>query len=77
MSSEHNPVLQSLRRMNNKFDTNAEQINDFNRRQINGEHPDGDEFTKLMQTQATTRTAMTAQFNLLQKPLKTVLNETK
>jgi hypothetical protein len=30
-----------------------------------------------MQTQATTKTALTAQFNLLQKPLKTVLNESK
>lgn len=76
-SPSNNPVLGSLRHLNKKFETNAEQINDFSRRQTNGENPDPEEFTKLMQTQATTKTALTAQFNLLQKPLKTVLNETK
>ncbi|EJL88967.1 hypothetical protein PMI16_02115 [Herbaspirillum sp. CF444] len=75
--SNQNPVLQNLRHLNQKFDDIGNQLNDFNRRQADGEMPDPAQFVDLLQKQSVTRTAMTAQFNLLQKPLKTVLNESK
>lgn len=75
--SNQNPVLQNLRHLNQKFDDIGNQLNDFNRRQADGEMPDPAQFVDLLQKQSVTRTAMVAQFNLLQKPLKTVLNESK
>ncbi len=75
--SNQNPVLQNLRHLNQKFDDIGNQLNDFNRRQADGEMPDPAQFVDLLQKQSVTRTAMAAQFNLLQKPLKTVLNESK
>lgn len=77
MANNSNPVLQSLRSLDRKFSDITDQVNDFQRRQSNGEQPDPDQFTKLLSKQSVTHSAMTAQFNLLQKPLKTVLNETK
>ncbi|HWW05984.1 hypothetical protein [Collimonas sp.] len=77
MSDNHNPVLQNLRHLNQKFEDIGQQINDFNRRQTDGEMPDPKAFMDLLQKQSVTHSAMTAQFSLLQKPLKTVLNETK
>ena len=77
MSSNQNPVLQSLRSLTRKFDDNNDGIADFQRRQANGEQPDPQEFTRLLEVKSVTHSAMNAQFNLLQKPLKTVLNETR
>ncbi|WP_034300948.1 hypothetical protein [Herbaspirillum sp. RV1423] len=77
MSSNHNPVLQNLRHLNQKFEEVTGKLNDFNRRQADGEMPDPNEFTALLEKQSVAKSAMSAQFNLLQKPLKTVLNETK
>ncbi|MBB5391342.1 MULTISPECIES: hypothetical protein [unclassified Herbaspirillum] len=77
MSDNQNPYLQNLRQLNNRFESTAEQISDFNRRQADGEHPDPSEFMDLLSKQSVTRTAMSAQFGLMQKPLKTVLNETR
>lgn len=77
MSANYNPVLQNLRHLTQKFDSLGDQMSDFSRRQADGEMPDPEQFMALMQKQSVTHTAMTAQFNLLQKPLKTVLNESK
>ncbi|GGZ01561.1 hypothetical protein ACFFTM_08845 [Pseudoduganella plicata] len=77
MSSNQNPVLQSLRSLTRKFDDSTDGIADFQRRQTNGEQPDPQEFTRLLEVQSVTHSAMNAQFSLLQKPLKTVLNETR
>lgn len=77
MASNQNPVAQSLRALTRKFDDTCTDINEFQRRQTNGEPADPAEFTRLLQQQSVTHSAMNAQFNLLQKPLKTVLNETK
>jgi hypothetical protein len=77
MSSNQNPVLQSLRSLSKKFDSATDGIADFQRRQTNGEQPDPQEFTRLLELQSVAHSAMNAQFNLLQKPLKTVLNETR
>lgn len=72
-----NPVLRNLRHMEKKFDGISQDINDFNRQQAAGEMPDPAAFMALLQKQSVTKSAMSAQFNLLQKPLKTVLNETR
>jgi hypothetical protein len=52
-------------------------MHEFYRRQISGEQPNPTEFTRLLEQQSLTHSAMTAQFSLLQKPLKTVLNESR
>lgn len=72
-----NPVLKNLRQLDRKFDEIGRQINDFNRQQADGEMPDPAAFMDLLKRQSVTKSAMNAQFNLLQKPLKTVLNETR
>jgi len=77
MSGNNNPVLQSMRHLTQRFDDLGDKLADFNRRQADGEHPDPSEFVDLLQKQSVTHSALNAQFGLLQKPLKTVLNETK
>jgi hypothetical protein len=77
MSSKLNPVVQSLHRLDRKFEGIGDQMHEFYRRQISGEQPNPTEFTRLLEQQSLTHSAMTAQFSLLQKPLKTVLNESR
>lgn len=77
MSGNSNPVLQNVRNLTQRFDDLGEQMSDFNRRQADGEQPDPSEFVDLLKKQSVTHSALNAQFSLLQKPLKTVLNETK
>ena len=77
MSEFSNPAYQAIHRLNNKFDDIGEQMKDFQARQASGETPDPEEFAKLLEVQSVTKSAMNAQIGLLQKPLKTVLNESK
>ena len=77
MSDFTNPAYQAIQRLNNKFDDIGDQMKDFIERQASGETPDPDEFASLLEAQSITKSAMTAQFGLLQKGLKTVLNEAK
>ncbi|WP_028100969.1 hypothetical protein [Pseudoduganella violaceinigra] len=77
MPSNVNPVVQSLHRLDRKFDGIGDQMQEFYRRQANGEQPNPNDFARLLEQQSLTHSAMTAQFSLLQKPLKTVLNEAK
>ena len=72
-----NPVLKGLRRLEDKYSTITEQQHDFLTRQAKGEQPDPNEFMKLLEQQSVTHTAMTAQFNLIQKPLKTVITDSR
>lgn len=72
-----NPALASLRRLSDKFDGQGEQMNNFMAQQTRGENPDPHLFMKLLEQRATTSEAMQAQFKLHEKPLKTVMNETK
>lgn len=76
-NSSSNPVQQSLRQMTQRYDDLGDQLSDFNRRQADGEHPDPSEFVDLLKKQSVAHSALNAQFSLLQKPLKTVLNESK
>jgi hypothetical protein len=73
----HNPVMNNLRQLNQKYEKLNEQKNDFVRSQAAGENPDPNEFTQLLEKQSVTGTAMTAQFNLIQKPLKTVISDSR
>ena len=73
----HNLVLNSIRHLDDKYKSISEQQTDFLRRQSAGEKPDPDEFVQLLEKQSVTGTAMTAQFNLYQKPLKTALTDSR
>lgn len=75
--SNSNPAMSALRRLNDKFDAQGDQMNDFMARQAQGENPDPAAFMKLLEQRSTTSEALQAQFKLHEKPLKTVLNETK
>ncbi|NRR30403.1 hypothetical protein HSX11_09385 [Oxalobacteraceae bacterium] len=70
-------TLQALRHMNQRSEQASEQMADFNRRQTEGERPDPNEFTALLEQRSVTHDAMAAQFKLFDKPLRTVLQETK
>ena len=69
--------MYALRRTNDKLDGTNDRIHDFMERQMNGEKPDPEEFMKLLEKQANTQQVLQAQFKLHEKPMKTVLNETK
>jgi hypothetical protein len=77
MSDTSNPALQAIHRLNNKYEEIGDNMKDFMARQASGETPDPDEFAKLLEAQSTTKSALSAQFSLLQKPLKVVLNESR
>lgn len=77
MSANFNPVQQGVRHLSQRYDDLSDQMAKFNRRQADGEHPDPSEFVDLLKKQSVVHSALNAQFSLLQKPLKTVLNETK
>jgi hypothetical protein len=70
-------TLNSLRRLTGKFDEAGEKMNTFFERQRNGEKPDPKEFASLLEKRSITQSAMSAQFKLFEKPMKTVLQETK
>jgi hypothetical protein len=77
MSEKVNHVMNGLRRLNSKFDETGEKMADFLKRQAAGEKPDPNEFAKLLEKQSAQRDVMAAQFKLYEKPLKTVLQETR
>lgn len=77
MSNNTSNALQNLRRLNGKFDEAGEQMAKFYERQMKGENPDPQEFASLLEKRSITQSAMSAQFKLFEKPMKTVLQETK
>jgi hypothetical protein len=77
MNSNANPVVQSLRRLDNKFEDTSADMSDFIRRQAAGDNPDPNEFSQMLAKMSTVKSAMEAQFQLLERPYKTVLNETR
>ena len=76
-NANHNRVLDSMRHLNQKYEKINQQQDDFTRRQAAGENADPGEFMKLLEQQSVTGSAMTAQFSLYQKPLKTVLTDSR
>ena len=77
MSDTSNPAYQGIKHLNHKYDAIGDDLKDFMARQAAGETPDPEEFSKLLELQSVTKSALTAQYNLLQKPVKIVLNEAK
>lgn len=77
MADIPNHVMHAIRRLSGRSEANAADMEDFTRRQANGEQPDPNEFVKLLQLQSTNNDVMTAQFKLVEKPLRTVLQEAK
>jgi hypothetical protein len=77
MSDTSNPALQAIQRLNNKYEEIGDNMQDFMARQASGETPDPNEFARLLEAQSTTKSVLFAQFSLLQKPLKAVLNESR
>jgi hypothetical protein len=77
MSISHDPVVKSLRHLHQKMEGIGTDLHNFMDRQAHGAAPDPEEFVKLLKAQSVTKSAMSAQFNLLQKPFKIVLNEAK
>jgi len=73
----NNQFSTSLHRLTTKYDNTSDGMMDFLQRQARGENPDPDEFMKLLQKRSNTANAMQAQFSVFNKPLKTVLNESK
>jgi hypothetical protein len=77
MSDFSSPAMQAIQHLNNKFDEIGDDIQDFMVRQASGEEPDPQEFAQLMQAQSAVKSALGVQFNLQEKPFKTVLNEVR
>ncbi|MDB5772254.1 MAG: hypothetical protein JWM42_2628 [Burkholderia sp.] len=77
MGINQNPVVNSIRHLEKKGDEISDALKDHMRRQAAGEKPDQEEFAQLLAQKMATKSVMMAQFNLHQKPLKTVLNETR
>lgn len=77
MSDNVNHALNNLRRLTGKYDEAGEQMTDFFERQGRGEKPDPKEFAALLEKRSITHSAMSAQFKLYEKPMRTVLQETK
>lgn len=77
MTTSSNPTIYALHHLDIRLDSVNGQMDDFMRRQATGENPDPAEFTRLLHVSDVTKSAMQAQYQLLDKPLKTVLSETK
>ncbi len=75
MNDTNLAALRDLSRLNRQDDKNADQMEDFMRRQADGEQPDPAEFSRLMEKSWAIRNVMLAQSLLHEKPMKTVLTE--
>jgi hypothetical protein len=70
-------ALGAISRLTGKFDAAGDEMGKFLQMQANGEQPDPEEFAKLLDKRLTAQEAMQAQFKLYEKPLKTVMTESK
>lgn len=72
-----NPVLEPLRRGEQKIDQINGQITDFMQAQAGGEKPDPGAFAQLLEKRMTVQQALQAQLKLHEKPLKSVMSESR
>ncbi|MET3133294.1 hypothetical protein AAKU55_003584 [Oxalobacteraceae bacterium GrIS 1.11] len=77
MANDSNRVMHALRHLERRFDESGRQMSDFMAADAAGEQPDPQQFTALLEHRSVTRRAMEAQYKLHEKPLKTVLTESK
>lgn len=73
----HPATMSTLRRMDSKVDSINNEVDELMEGNTTGENADPTEFMQLMEKRVTAQQAMQAQFKLNEKPLKTVLNETR
>lgn len=77
MSANSSPSTAPLRRLDRELDTTNGRIEDFMQAQAAGEQPDPAAFTAMLEKRMTVQQAMQAQVKLNEKPIKTVLTETR
>jgi hypothetical protein len=77
MSNDNNPIMHTLKHLEKRFDDSDRKMSAFMEADAAGEQPDPREFMGLLEQRSVTRRAMEAQFKLYEKPLKTVLTESK
>jgi len=71
------PALEPLHRGHQKIDQVNGQISDFMQAQASGEQPDPGAFTALLEKRTVVQQAMQGQLKLHEKPLKSVLSESR
>ncbi|MFB9241720.1 hypothetical protein IV454_18780 [Massilia antarctica] len=77
MSYDNNPTSRALRRLETHLDDSDLRMREFMAAEAAGEQPDSDSFLHMLEQRSVTRRAMEAQSKLYEKPLKTVLAESK
>jgi hypothetical protein len=77
MTTDNNRVVKNLRHMNQQMNDITDAMQNLMEQQAHGGDADPQEFHRLLEAESVTKTAMTAQFNLNEKPMKTVLNDAK
>ena len=77
LTAASSPALEPLRRGHQKIDEVNGQINDFMHAQAGGEQPDPGAFMAMLEKRMTVQQAMQAQLKLHEKPLKSVLTESR
>lgn len=70
-------IVSDLNRLSARYDAADKRLDDIGRMRAEGESVDHEEFMRLLETRVAAGAAMQAQFKLHEKPLKTVLNESK
>lgn len=77
MSVNQSASIAPLRHMDRKLDATNDRLDDFMQAQAAGEKPDPAAFTAMLEQRMTVQQAMQAQLKLHEKPLKTVLTESR
>ena len=77
MSTETRPTLNILRHLDHKFNETDAKMDEFMELQVQGEEPDPAEFMQLVERQMIVQKVMSAQLQLNEKPVRTVLSEVR
>ncbi|MFC5474029.1 hypothetical protein [Paraherbaspirillum soli] len=72
-----NQTMPVIRRLSNKLDDANQQMDVYLQGQAKGEAGDGAEFLKMLEQRTVTQKVMEAQLKLNEKPLKTVMTESR
>lgn len=77
ITATSSPALEPLRRGQQKIDQVNGQIENFMHAQASGEKPDPGAFMAMLEKRMTVQQSMQAQLKLHEKPLKSVLTESR
>jgi len=72
-----NQTMPVIRRFSQKMDDADQRMDVYLQGQANGEASDGGEFLKMLEQRTVTQRAMEAQLKLNEKPVKTVMTESR